>query len=113
MIHLQNLDASIARLDMALLRAEALPSDPLAAYELAFCLHTLASQDLPSGLGAELDDLIGQAMALAQQFAPVAGTDAAQLSYHERATGPARNAIGQLRSKLLDIAAAISVLARD
>jgi len=113
MILLENLDASIARLDMALVRAQALPTDPLAAEELAFCLDTLAAQDLPSGLGAELDDLIGEAVALAGQLAPAMAAQVARLPCLHTATEPARKATRELRSKLLDIAAAISVLARD
>jgi hypothetical protein len=113
MILLENLDASIARLDMALVRAQALPTDPVAAEELAFCLDTLAAQHLPSGLGAELDHLIGEAVALAGQLGPVMATQLARMPCPHEATEPARQASGQLRSKLLDIAAAISVLARD
>jgi hypothetical protein len=113
MILLENLDASIARLDMALVRAQALPTDPVAAEELAFCLDTLAAQALPSGLGADLDALIGEAVALAGQLAPVMAAQVARLPCLHTATAPARKASGQLRSKLLDIAAAISVLARD
>jgi hypothetical protein len=113
MILLENLDASIARLDMALVRAQALPTDPIAAEELAFCLDTLAAHDLPSGLGPELDDLIGEAVALAGQLVPAMATQVTRMPCPYEAVEPIRKTSSQLRSKLLDIAAAISVLARD
>jgi hypothetical protein len=113
MIHLRNLDASIARLDMALVRTQALPTDPLAAEELALCLKAFACQHPPSGLGTALDDLIGEAVALADQIAPAMAMQAGDLPCSRAATEPARQASEQLRSKLLDIVAAIAPLARD
>jgi hypothetical protein len=99
MIHLEALDATIARLDMALLRVEGSPNDPLAAHELDFCLDLLASQHLPSGLGADLDSLLQQAMHLARQIEPD--------------TVPSHFDSGHLRSLLLDIAAKIAILTPD
>ena len=54
MIHLENLDAIVARLDLASARADGSPTDPLAAHEVACCLDTLSEQHLPSGLGVHL-----------------------------------------------------------
>ena len=99
MIHLENLDAIVARLDLALARADGSPTDPLAAHEVAFCLDTLSAQHLPSGLGADLDGLLRQAIHLARMVEPNAV--------------PSRVDSRRLRSVLLDIAAAIVVRARD
>jgi hypothetical protein len=99
MIHLENLDATVARLDLALARADDTPTDPLAAHEVAFCLDALAAQDLPSGLGADLDGLLRQAIHLARMVEPNAV--------------PSRADSRRLRSMLLDIAAAIAGRARD
>ena len=98
MIHLETLDTTIARLDLALARVEGTPDDPLAAHELAFCLDNLAAQDLPSGLGVDVDSLLRQAMHLARLVEP-----------HTRS----RLDSSRLRSLLLDIAAAIAVRAHD
>jgi hypothetical protein len=109
---LKALDAAISRLDLALLRIGQLPEDPVAAHELAYCLDTLDRQDVPSGLGAELDHLLRQVKIIAGglklnivvsspwRLAPVDPN----LPFETRAS---------LRSKLLDIAASISVLQRD
>ena len=111
MIPFETLDAEIARLDLALLRFDGLPHDPVAAHELVFCLVGLASQDLPSGLGAELDELLQQAMCLATQ---VQLSLCQQLFICPRPALPStQQAGGRLRSKLLDIAAAISVRADE
>ena len=99
MIALETLDATIARLDLALARVDGTPTDPLAAHELTFCLGTLAAQDLPSGLGADLDGLLRQAMHLARLVEPD--------------TVPSRLDSQRLRALLLDIAAAIAIRARD
>ena len=113
MIHLENLDAAIARLDMALARANGLPGDPVAAHELAFCLAALAAQELPSGLGLELDRLLSRAIALARQLAPAPFEDGVQAPPSMTGVALASESSSVLRSALLDIAAAISVLARD
>jgi hypothetical protein len=99
MMALETLDATIARLDLALVRVDGIPDDPLAAHELAFCLRTLAAQALPSGLGAELDGLLRQAIHLARLVEPD--------------TVPSRLDSRRLRALLLDIAAAIATRARD
>lgn len=99
MMALETLDATIARLDLALVRVDGIPDDPLAADELAFCLRTLAAQALPSGLGAELDGLLRQAIHLARLVEPD--------------TVPSRLDSRRLRALLLDIAAAIATRARD
>ncbi len=99
MIALETLDATIARLDLALARVDGIPDDPLAGDELAFCLRTLAAQALPSGLGADLDGLLRQAIHLARLVEPD--------------TVPSRLDSRRLRALLLDIAAAIATRARD
>jgi hypothetical protein len=99
MTHLANLEATIARLDLALLRVGGSPNDPLAAHELGYCLSLLASQRLPSGVGADLDGLLRQAMHLARLVEP----DALPSSLDSI----------RLRSLLLDIAAKIAILAPD
>jgi hypothetical protein len=99
MIALETLDATIARLDLALARVDGIPDDRLAARELTFCLGNLAAQDLPSGLGADLDSLLRQAMHLARLVEPD--------------TVPSRLDSRRLRALLLDIAAAIAIRARD
>ena len=86
-------------LDLALARVDGIPDDPLAADELAFCLRTLAAQALPSGLGADLDGLLRQAIHLARLVEPD--------------TVPSRLDGRRLRALLLDIAAAIATRARD
>jgi hypothetical protein len=99
MNHLETLDATIARLDLALARIDGAPGDPLAAHELAFCLGNFASQELPSGLGADLDELLCQARHLARLM----GCQSV----------PSRLDNNRLRSRLLDIAAAIAVRPQD
>jgi hypothetical protein len=113
MVHLENLDASIARLDRALERADGLPDDPVAAHELAFCLAGFVAQELPSGLGTELDELLWRAIAVARQLGPAPFEAPVRAPFFMTAAVPAGESTGQLRSALLDIAAAISVLRRE
>lgn len=112
MTELQRLDTSIARLDLALLRAVAAPADPLATHELAHCLDFLDRRLLPTGLGPEVDGLLAEAADLAARCRPALPTE----PHPWWRAGPTEaecRASEQLRIKLLDLAAAISVLARD
>jgi hypothetical protein len=108
---LENLDAVIARLDMALLRVSELPHDAVAAHELAFCLETLDEQDLPSGLGTEIDQLLRQVQIIAGDLR----LHTIETPWRPKLVEPDSpfEACARLRCKLLDIAASISVLQRD
>ncbi|CAN5901374.1 hypothetical protein BH11PSE3_BH11PSE3_25700 [soil metagenome] len=96
MVDLESLDATIARLDLALARAGLDPRDAIAAHELVFCIQALACRPIPPELDPELEAHFGEAIALARTFEPTRPED-----------------IESLRTKLFDIAAAISVRARD
>lgn len=112
MIQLQALDITIARLDRALARATAAPADPLTVHELVLCLDFLERQTLPSGLGREVDRLIVEAADLVRRCKPLLPVEA-HPAWSSSATRREREASEQLRDKLLDLAAAISVLTRD
>jgi hypothetical protein len=103
----------LSRLDLALARSEAFPNDPVAAHELSFCLALLASEDLPSGLGFEVDRLIAEAVALARSLGAPGPGRPSHAWWVRQAEQPASELNRRLRSKLLDITAAISILARD
>ena len=112
MISLEKLDASIARFDLALSRATTHPTDPLAVHELVFCLELLDRHDLPSGLGSHVDRLIAETAELVCRFKPALPVQPHRI-WAPRATETERHACEQVRSKLLELAAAISVLVRD
>ena len=112
MIALDRLDVSIARLDRALARATAVPGDPLAVHELVLCLDLLDCHSTPTGLGPPVDDLVGDTCKLAHHCKALL-----RVEPHRWLSSPAtpqeREACDRLRAKLLDLAAAISVVARD
>jgi len=92
MLQLKDLDVIIARLDGAIVRSSDRPGDPLAGYELAYCLGAFARCPIYPALPPDVVALILQTMAVARKITPH------QL---ERLT--------HLRDDLLDIAAAIAV----
>ena len=112
MIQVQKLDTSIARLDLALLRATEAPVNPMATHELEYCLSFLDRGLLPTGLGPEIDGLLAEAADIATRFRLALPTRPHPWWLVE-ATEDEIRASEQLRFKLLDLAAAISVVARD
>ena len=112
MIPLQTLDISIARLDRALARATAAPDDPLTVHELTLCLDFLDQQPLHTGLGSAIDELIAEASDIARRCKPLLPLET-HPTWASSATPQELRASEQLRAKLLDLAAAISVLGRD
>jgi hypothetical protein len=111
MSELHELDVAIGRIDRAVARATAAPSDPLATYELCLCLDLLDRLGR-SGLGAHIDRLIGEAAELVRECRGALPTHTHPL-WAPRPTAGEAAAGERLRCKLLDLAAAISVLNRD
>lgn len=108
---LDRLDAMVARLDLALARAMASPGDPVAAWELSACIDLLDDHRLRSDLSPELCSLVEEALQLARSLD--LGKDRRPIGWWtNRPTAAERQAAERARSKLLDIAATMSVMRR-
>lgn len=92
MLRLKDLDEAIARLDRAVARVTECPDDPLASYELAYCLRSFSRFPVHPALPAEVISLVLQVVSLARQLSP-----------------GDRHRLGDFRAALLDVAAAIAV----
>jgi hypothetical protein len=93
MLELRSLDSWIARLDRAIVRAHADSQDRLAAFELCYCIEVLSLNLSPLCLPREVLAPFYRAVGSAQRLEP-----------------DRPESVVRVRSALLDVAAAISVL---